>query len=147
MRIILTEDVHHVGASGDVVNVKAGFARNFLFPQRKAMLADPRNVKAVEHAKLIAEHKMKKVKAAVEGLAEKLNNLKITVAHLVGEDDKLFGSVTTMEIEKALAAEGYEIDRKKIVLEKPIKELGEFKIPVKLHQDVTAEINLEVAKK
>lgn len=147
MRIILTEDVQNLGISGDLVNVKAGFARNFLLPQNKAMLADPRNIKAVEHVKFITEHKIKKARASVEALAEKLNNLKITIAHLVGEDEKIFGSVTTMEIGKALSAEGFEIDRKKIILEKPIKELGEFKIPVKLHKEVKAEITLEVVKK
>ncbi len=147
MRIILTENVRNLGISGDLVNVKAGFARNYLLPQKKAMLADPRNIKAIEHAKLIAEHKMKKARASVEALAEKLNDLKITIAHLVGEDEKIFGSVTTMEIAKALDAEGYDIDRKKIILDKPIKELGEFKIPVKLHQEVKAEITLEVVKK
>ena len=146
MSLILTEDVSSLGLAGDIVNVKAGYGRNYLLPQKKAMLADSKNVKALEHAKFLAEHKVKKMKAEFEGLAEKLSAVTVTLSHKVGEGDKLFGSVTTMEIERALKEKGFEIDRKKILLEKPIKELGEFSVPVKLHPEITTALKIEVVK-
>lgn len=146
MKVILTEDVSSLGFAGDIVNVKGGYARNYLIPRNKALVADPRNVKAMEHAKFLAEHKLKKVKAGVEALAEKLADVTVTIAHKVGEEGKLFGSVTSMEIEKDLKEQGFEIDRRNILLDKPIKELGEFKVPVKLHPEITQEIKIEVVK-
>ena len=146
MRLILTEDVPSLGNAGEIVNVKNGFGRNFLLPQNKALIADTKSVKALEHAKFLADHKLKKLKGEVQVLAEKLSALTITLAHKVGEGDKLFGSVTTIEIEKSLKEKGFTIDRKKILLDKPIKELGEFKVPVKLHPEVTTDLKVEVVK-
>jgi len=144
MRVILTEDVPSLGYAGEIVNVKSGFGRNFLFPRNKAMMADSKNVKAMEHAMFIAEHKAKKIQGEFQGLAEKMSAEKLTLAHKVGEEGKLFGSVTSLEIERALNAKGFEVDHRKIVLDKPIKELGEFTVPVKLHKDVSANVKIEV---
>lgn len=146
MKLILTEDVQHLGFAGDIVNVRGGYARNFLIPQKKAMLADPRNVKALEHSKLLAEHKVKKIKKGAEEIAEKLRGITITIARKVGEDEKLFGSVTSIDVENFLKAEGFEIDKRQIHLEKPLKKLGEYIVPVRLHKEVTADVKLMVVK-
>lgn len=146
MRLVLTEEVASLGNVGDIVNVKAGYGRNYLLPQKKAMLADSKNVKAMEHAKLMADHKVRKMKVEFESIAEKMAKLTITLSHKVGEGDKLFGSVTSMEIEKALKEHGFEIDRKKILLEKPIKVLGKFTVPVKLHPEITSDLKIEVVR-
>ena len=144
--VILKEDVPNLGSTGDVVKVKGGYARNYLIPQSKALLADSRNIKAVEHAKLLTEHALEKLKKSAEDLGERLKQATLTVVQKAGEDDKLFGSVTSMDVEHALKAEGFDIDRKKIHLEKPLKQLGDFIIPVKLHRDVTINVTLKVVK-
>lgn len=144
MRVILTEDVPSLGYAGEIVNVKNGFGRNFLLPRNKAMMADSKNVKAMEHAKFIAEHKVKKIQGEFQGLADKISAEKLTLTHKVGEEGKLFGSVTSLEIAKALNEKGFEIDHRKIVLDKPVKELGEFTVPVKLHKDISANVKIEV---
>lgn len=146
MRLILTEDVQSLGYAGDIVNVKGGYGRNYLLPRNKAMIADNKNVKAMEHAKFLAEHKLKKIKAALQEIADKISGEKVTISHKVGEEGKLFGSVTSIEIEKELKEKGFDIDRRKILLEKPIKELGEFSVPIKLHQDITPELKVEVVE-
>jgi len=146
MNVVLKEDVPSLGSTGDIVKVKGGYARNYLIPQNKAMLADSRNVKAVEHAKLLAEHALEKMKKSAEELGERLRQTTLTVVQKAGEDDKLFGSVTSMDIEHALKAEGFDVDRRKIHLDKPLKQLGEFIIPVKLHRDVTVNVTLKVVK-
>ena len=144
MRVVLTEDVPSLGYTGEIVNVKGGFARNYLLPRNKAMLADSKNVKAMEHAKFIAEHKVKKLRDEFQELADKISAEKVTLTHKVGEEGKLFGSVTNLEIAKALNEKGFEIDHRKIGLEKPIKALGEFTVSVKLHKDVSADLKIEV---
>lgn len=146
MRIILTENVPNLGFAGDIVSVKGGYARNFLLPRNKAMPADSRNIKAAEHAKLVAEHRFRKIRKETEQIAEKLRNTSLTISMKVGEEDKLFGAVTSMDIENLLRAEGFEIDRRNIHLEKPLKSLGEYIIPVKLHREVTADVKLTIIK-
>lgn len=146
MNVILKTDVSKLGVVGDVVKVKGGYGRNFLIPQGKALLADSRNVKVVEHAKFLTQHAVEKVRKAAEEVSDKLKEVSLSLALKVGEDDKVFGSVTSMDIENALTAEGFELDRRKIQLEKPIKELGDFEIPVKLHKDVTVNVKLQVIK-
>ena len=144
MKVILTEDVQSLGYAGEIVNVKGGYGRNYLLPRNKAMVADSKNVKAMEHAKFIAEHRVKKITGEFQGLADKMAAEKITLAHKVGEEGKLFGAVTALEIAKALSEKGFEIDHRKIGLEKPIKALGEFTVSVKLHKDVSADVKVEV---
>ena len=146
MNVILREDVANLGNAGDIVKVRSGYARNYLIPQSKALLADSRNIKVVEHAKLLAEHALAKLRGAAEVLGERLKQTTLTIVQKVGEDDRLFGSVTSMDVEHALKAEGIDVDRKQIHLEKPLKKLGDYVIPVKLHRDVTVNVTLKVVK-
>lgn len=147
MKVILQENVDGVGHLGDVLDVSDGFARNYLLPRRKALQASPRNVKAFEHAKRVMGERANKEKLEIEGLAKKLSAVSLTITAQVGKDDKLFGSVTVKDIAEGLAAQGFEVDRRKIQLAQPIKELGTFAVPVKLHRDVTASVSVVVGKK
>jgi large subunit ribosomal protein L9 len=144
MKVILKADVKDLGRIGEVITVKDGFARNYLMPKGFAVDASTKNVKEFEHEKRQILEIAKKIRAGAEGLAEKIVATGITIKAKVGEEDKLFGSVTAMDIADALKAEGIEIDKKKINLEEPIKRVGEYKVPVKLHSDVTADITVHV---
>jgi len=147
MKVILQENVEGVGHLGDILDVSAGFARNFLLPRRKAMEANPRNVKALEHAKRVMAEKAKKEKLSVEEFAKKVSAIPLTITMQVGKDNKLFGSVTAKDLEDALATEGVTVDRRKIQLGQPIKELGTFTVPIKLHREVTASVSVHVVAK
>ncbi len=147
MKVILQENVEGVGLLGDLLDVSDGFARNYLLPRRKALEASTRNVKAVEHAKRVVAEKARKEKLEIEQVAKKISAVSLTVTAQVGKDDKLFGSVTVKDIAEGLAAQGLEVDRRKIQLAQPIKELGTFTVPVKLHRDVTASVSVQVVKK
>ncbi len=144
MKVLLKEDVIKLGSVGDEVEVKDGYGRNFLIPTGKALLATPKNLKQFRHQKSLVDHKVKKFKGVAQALADQLAKLSLSVKKKVGEQGKLFGSVTTQEIGDLVAANGVEIDRRKIQLSEPIKALGEFKVPIKLHPEVTAEITLTV---
>ena len=144
MKVLLKEDVPKLGSVGDEVEVKDGYGRNFLIPTGKALLATPKNVKQFRHQKSIVEHKVKKFKGVAQGVADQLAKLSLSVKKKVGEQGKLFGAVTSQEIADLVSAQGIEIDRRKIQLGEPIKSLGEFKIPIKLHPEITAEITLTV---
>jgi large subunit ribosomal protein L9 len=144
MKVILKADVKDLGRIGEVVTVKDGFARNFLMPKGLAVDASTKNVKQFEHDKKQILEMARKIKVGAEGVAAKIAATGITIKAKAGEEDKLFGSVTAMDIAEALKAEGIEIDKKKINLEEPIKRLGEFKVAVKLHSDVAAEITVRV---
>jgi large subunit ribosomal protein L9 len=151
MELILKEDVRSLGRAGDVVKVKSGYARNFLLPQKKALLADETNRKVVEELKKKQSMRLAKEKEEAAELADKISRLNITVTKQAGDDEdgkstKLFGSVTTMEIAQALAKEGLAVDKKLLHLDKPIKELGSFKVAVKLHPEVVATLKIKVAK-
>lgn len=147
MKVILGQDVRKLGHVGDVVKVKDGYARNFLLPRKVAFLATPENISKIERekAKRIAEHEKTRQEAQV--LADKLAKVSCTVTVEVNDLERLYGSVTEAEIIRALHEEGYDIDKKAIVLEKPIEELGIFEVGVKLHPDVIAKVRLWVAKK
>jgi large subunit ribosomal protein L9 len=147
MKVILQENVDGVGHVGDLLDVSAGFARNFLLPRKKALEANPRNVRALEHAKRVTAEKARKEKLEFEALAKKLSAVSLTFTVQAGKEDKLFGSVTSKDLAEALAEKGFEVDRKKIQLSQPIKELGTSTVPVKLHRDVTATISVQVIKK
>lgn len=147
MQVILQEDVHKLGKAGDVVQVREGYGRNFLLPQKKAVLADPKNLRQLEHQKRVVAAKQQKVTRKAEDLAAKLRDISLTIGREVGEEDKLFGSVTTKDISDALRNEGYIIDRHDIRLEEPIKQLGIFDIPIRLHPEVTGEVKLWVVKR
>ena len=144
MQVILKEDVQKLGSMGELVNVKPGYARNYLLPQGKAIKAEPNKVRQMQHEQRIIEHKKAKLKAAAEDVAKRIGALNLSISAKVGEQDKLFGSVTAMDVERALAAEGIQVDRKKITIAEPIKSLGEYKIPVKLDADVSAEVKVTV---
>ena len=144
MKLLLKEDVEGLGDCGDEVAVKDGYGRNFLVPSGKAILATPRNVKQFNHQKSIVQGRLKKVIHAAKGRADEISQVTCTVIKKTGENGKLFGSVTTQEIVELLRAKGVEIDRRKLQLKEPIKTLGEFQVPVKLHQEVTAEIKVIV---
>lgn len=146
MNVILREDIPSLGQAGDVVKVKEGFARNFLFPQKKALLADTGNLKELEHHKKGLEKKREKLKQEALALGEKIGMLFVSVAREVGEEGKLFGSVTTKCIADALKEKGFDIDKRMIGLASPIRELGNFEIPVRLHSEVTVALKVEVVK-
>jgi len=147
MKVILKENVEGVGHLGDLLDVSDGFARNYLLPRQKALEANTRNVKALEHAKRVMSEKAKKEKLEIEDLAKKMSAVSLTITAQVGKDDKLFGSVTVKDIAEGLAEQGYAVDRRKIQLAQPIKELGTVAVAVKLHREVTATVAVHVVKK
>ena len=147
LQVILQSDVPNLGSSGELVKVRPGFARNFLLPRKLAVPATTAQVNRLNHEKAVAVARAEKNKKEAQALAEKIGALKITLARAVGEDDKLFGAVTTKEIEGEVKKAGLTIDRKKMQLAEPLKTLGTFEIPVKLMTDVTATLKVEVVKK
>jgi large subunit ribosomal protein L9 len=146
MKVILTEDISQLGSAGDTVNVKNGYARNFLVPTGKAIQASNQNMKILDHQKRLIQEKLAKIKKEGMSIAEKIENISCTIAKTSGEEDKLFGSVTNGDIQNSLKKEGINIDRKKILLEEPIKKLGIYSIPIKIHQEVTANLKVWVVK-
>jgi large subunit ribosomal protein L9 len=144
MQVILREDVDNLGKIGDLVKVKDGYARNFLVPSKKAIEATPKNMKAMEHAKKMVSDRLRTLKKSAAADADRIKSLSITIKAKVGEEGKLFGSVTSMDIASAMQAQGVAIDRRRISLEEPIKRLGEFTVPVKLHTDVVADLKVTV---
>ena len=146
MNIILTEDVENLGSAGDLLKVKDGYARNYLIPGGKAMVATTQNVKMLEHQKQLVQAKLNKMKREAEQLAAKIGDISCTVAKPVGEEDKIFGAVTAVDIHNGLAHEGITIDKRKILLDEPLKSLGIFTVPIKLHQEVTAQLKVWVVK-
>jgi large subunit ribosomal protein L9 len=146
MKVILQENIDGVGHTGDLLDVSTGFARNYLLPRKKALEASTRNVKAVEHAKRTMAEKAKKERLEVEGVAKQMSAVSLTMEVQAGKDDKLFGSITAKDIAEGLLAKGFTVDRRKIQLAQPIKELGTVIVPVKLHHQVTASVSVTVVK-
>ena len=146
MEVILREDISNLGTRGQVVKVAPGYARNFLIPKKLAVTATESNKKIVEQERQAHLRKEAKAVGEAQDLAKLMTGVSVTINQKAGENDQLFGSVTSKDVADALAAKGYTIDRRKIQLDEPIKSLGEFKVPVKLHKDVTAEVTLVVAK-
>jgi len=146
MEIILREDVERLGSRGQVVKVADGYARNFLLPKRLAVAATDSNRKIVEQERQAHLRREAKQKGEAEDLSKLLSGVTVVIAQKAGENDQLFGSVTSKDVAEALAQKNYTIDRRKIQLDEPIKQLGEFKIPVRLHRDVTAEVTVQVVK-
>ncbi len=147
MKVILQETLEGVGHLGDLINVADGFARNYLLPRRKAVEADGRSIKAFEHAKRVAAEKAKKEKLEIESYAKKVSAIALTIEAQVGKDDKMFGSVTAKDIAEGLTAQGMTVDRRKIQLAQPIKELGSVTVPIKMPRDVVATVTVHVVKK
>jgi large subunit ribosomal protein L9 len=146
MEVILREDISNLGTRGQVVKVAAGYARNFLIPKKLAVTATGSNKKIVEQERQAHLRKEAKLQGEAQDLAKLVNGVSVTIKQKSGENDQLFGSVTSKDVADALAAKGFTIDRRKIQLDEPIKSLGEFKVPVKLHKEVTAEVTVVVAK-
>jgi large subunit ribosomal protein L9 len=146
MEVILREDIEKLGSRGDMVKVASGYARNFLIPKRLAVAATESNKKIVEQERQAHLRREAKAQGEAEDLAKMMNGVTVTIRQKAGENDQLFGSVTVKDVADALAAQNYTIDRRKIQLDEAIKQLGEYKVPVRLHKNVTAEITVVVAK-
>lgn len=146
MQIILQEDVEKLGTRGEVVQVAEGYARNFLLPRKLGLEATPGNMKRLEKMRAAFAKKEATEKGAAEKLAELLAGVSLTLSRKAGENDQLFGSVTSGDIADALAAQGYNVEKRKITLADPIKLVGEYQIPIKLHREVTASVKLTVQK-
>jgi large subunit ribosomal protein L9 len=146
MKIILKEDFEQLGKIGDVVEVKRGFAQNFLIPKKIAYPAKPNFVRMIEEEKRQKMIRLNKEKKHSELLAKKLENVSVTLAVSVGEGDKMFGSVTNQDISESLKEQGHDIERKKIILDEPIKQLGIYSVPIKLHPEIEAKIKVWVVK-
>jgi large subunit ribosomal protein L9 len=145
MKVILKENLENLGQIGDIVKVAPGYARNYLLPKGFAIEATEKNAKALEHAKRQLAYKKNKALEAAKLLVAKLEALTINLTHQAGEEGKLFGSVTNMEIAAFLKTNGLEIDRKKIALAEPIKQLGNYSVPVKIHPEVAATLKVTVS--
>lgn len=144
MKVILREDIDGLGKSGELVTVKDGFGRNFLLPRKKAVLASEQNMRQLEHEKSVISARNAKLKGAAEELAKKVGSIKVTIKRKVGEQDKLFGSVTALDIAEAVAAQGQQVDRRGIHLPEPIKTVGSHEVELRLHRDVVAKLKVEV---
>jgi large subunit ribosomal protein L9 len=144
MEVILKEDVETLGNRGDVVKVAEGYGRNFLLPRKLAIEASKQNKAVIDQIKAAAVRKSAREKTGAEALAQQLNDVQLTFTRKVGEKDHLFGSVTSGDIATALENKGFNVDRRKIHLDDPLKSLGEFHVPVKLHREVTAHVKVTV---
>ena len=144
VQIILNEDVPNLGRTGDVVKVRPGFARNYLFPRKLAVEASQKSLRAFEHNKRVALGKREAQKGEATELKRRIEALTITIGAHAGEEGKLFGSVTNIDIERALREKGFSVERRKIHLAEPIKQLGEFTVPVRLQPEVEASLKVEV---
>ncbi len=146
MKVILTENITELGQIGQIVNVASGYARNYLFPKGLALEATGRNLRELEHRKRVLGQKRERVQQSMLSLAEKLNQEKITFRRKVIEEDKLYGSVTPAEILSVLAERGFDLPRKSIQLDQPIKALGEHTIPIRVDAQITAQVKLIIEK-
>lgn len=147
IQVILQQDVDKLGKSGELVRVRPGFARNFLLPRQLATPATSAAVRRIEHDKSVALARAEKSKKEARGVADKIAGIAITIAHKAGGEGRLFGSITSKDIENALKAQGIAVERKKIQLAEPIKQVGTYEVPVKLASDVTANLKVDVVAK
>lgn len=146
MKVILREDVPKLGTAGSIVKVAPGFARNFLIPRAFAIPATANNLKAFEHEKSMLDSRRAKRQKEAEAVKAKLERTSCSISKKVGEQDKLFGAVTTQDIEKAFAAEGFQIEKKDILLAEPIKALGVYTVPIRVFEEVIANTKVWVVK-
>ena len=145
VKLILREDVPSLGDAGELVSVKPGYARNYLIPQGKATFATEANVKELEHQRRVVEAKLAKELASLAAVRKHVEGLDLQVKARAGEEGKLFGSVTSLQIAELLAEHGVEVDRRRVQLSEPIKELGEHSVGVKLHRDLVAQVKVTVS--
>ncbi|HXX58360.1 MAG TPA: 50S ribosomal protein L9 [Thermodesulfovibrionales bacterium] len=144
MKVILKENVKSLGTMGSVVDVADGYARNFLIPKNLAVEANVKNMRSLEHEKKKIEEHARKIRNEAQDLSERLSKTAVTLIAKAGEEEKLFGSITTMDIAEALKKEGFDVDRKKIILDEPIKRLGSYSVGVKIHPEVVPQITVHV---
>jgi large subunit ribosomal protein L9 len=147
MQVILTQDVQHVGKAGELVKVKAGFARNYLLPKQLAVSATNRNMKRVEHERAGIQKRIATERAGAQEIVDKLNLITLQFERLVGEDDKLYGSVTSKEIAEQLQVAGVDIDHRKIQLTDTVRALGKYEVPIRVHAGMTATLKFWVVGK
>jgi large subunit ribosomal protein L9 len=146
MEVILREHVENLGQRGDVVKVANGYARNYLLPRKLALTVTEGNRKQIDRERKVADMREAEERQGAEAIATRLADTVIVIARRVGETEALYGSVTSADIAEGLAARGFEVERRKIQLAEPIKQLGEFQVPIRLHRDVTATVKVVVAK-
>ena len=146
MKVILQRDIANLGEAGDIKDVSDGFARNFLLPKKLVILANESSQRAIEHQRKLVKIKKEKRKKESEKLMESVNSLELQIAAQVGEEEKLFGSVTAMDISRALKEKGFEIDKRKIHIEEPIKKLGDYEVSIKLDEGLTARVKVSVVR-
>jgi large subunit ribosomal protein L9 len=146
MEVILREHVENLGQRGDVVKVANGYARNYLLPRKLALTVTEGNRKQIDRERKVADMREAEERQGAEAIATRLADAVIVIARRVGETEALYGSVTSADIAEGLAARGFEVERRKIQLAEPIKQLGEFQVPIRLHRDVTATVKVVVAK-
>jgi large subunit ribosomal protein L9 len=146
VKVILVEDVPTLGKMGELVKVAGGYGRNYLIPYGKAIKATTQNMKILDHQTKQLKDQIDKIKRDAEKLAKRIDAVSCTIAKPAGEEEKIFGSVTSMDIVESLKVEGIEVDRRKIILDEPIKTLGIYTIPIKLHSAVTAHVKVWVVK-
>ena len=144
MEVILREHIDNFGRRGDVVKVAEGYARNYLLPRKLALAVTDNNKRQIDREKKIAETREAEERSQAEAIAERIAQLEIEIARRVGENDTLYGSVTSADIAHALQAKGFEVDKRKIQLSDPLKALGESTVPIKIHRDVTAQLRVKV---
>jgi len=144
MKVILKDEVKNMGNMGQIIEVADGYARNYLVPRGLAVEANTKNIKSLEHQKRVIQEKVKKIRNEAQELSNKITTMSLVIKAKAGEEGKLFGSVTTMDIAESLKNEGMEIDKKKISLDEPIKRLGSYTVNIKVHPEVTTQINLQV---
>jgi large subunit ribosomal protein L9 len=146
MKVILKDDIKNLGKMGQVVNVADGYARNYLVPKGLAVEANTKNIKSLGHEKRIIGEKAKKIKNSAQDLSDKISSVTLVIKVNAGDEGKLFGSVTTMDIAEALKNEGIDIDKKRISLDEPIKRLGTYSVSLKLHSEISTQVNVQVVQ-
>jgi large subunit ribosomal protein L9 len=144
MKVILREDMENLGRAGEVVKVADGYGRNYLIPRSLAVLADTRNLKALEHERKVIEARAKKARKSAEEQAGRIAAISLVIPAKAGEEGKLFGSITSRDVAEALAKQGVEVDRRLVLLEDPIKQLGEYKVRVKVGTGIVPEVSVSV---
>ena len=146
MKIILLDDVENLGLAGDIVVVKPGYARNRLIPQGLALRASNKNIAVASERKKVADAKLERENIALQKLAKKLSNVEITIEVNVGEEEKMFGSITNLDVQKELKSKGFDLDKNQIIIDEPIKALGIYHAKVKIAKDITSDVKLYVIK-
>lgn len=146
MKVILKEDVKNIGNIGQIIDVADGFARNYLVPKGLAVEANTKNIKSLEHEKRVIQEKARKIRMSAQDLAGRISNTAVIIKAKAGEEGKLFGSVTSMDIAEQLANAGIDIDRKKISLDEPIRRIGSYTVNIRLHSDVSVQVNVQIVE-